>query len=594
MIMLIYLGMIVSMIGVSGLDIKPLTDGIIVSRGSDIRIIEGEWTLLLTIHEDDVAHGLATHAELVMRARTLWGIIRIQNNSVFFTEDRRALMRAKMGLVIGANQTLSYQATSDRERRGVLDFIGTGLNWAFGTATQSQVDALQKAVDAASASQHAIVHNIKELITVVNQTQLEGVDTRRKLSALSTSYDRFVHRENDRWDRFDHNTKLLMMEEYINSLLWLDAAVWKGINRIRALHGSLRAGDFTEELCPASLLMEISRLAAGHGLRALPLNWYYENVHVIPLMIKDGLMTFRVTLPYADDNTYQRYKIRTYAVPIDTAGSRARAAVQPDIALDTANGLWFVPTLCQGHRPQLCRAGPRWRDAYPCERGLITGHAPDRKLCKIVLTNTTATTAAEIREGIFILQTRGEVVRLTCTGQTQRQTTLARGTYKVNITEGCVLAGGRWELHGMVRKYLSAQALLRGIEIPPLDLKEIVRQHINNSRQYQVHLDLKTQYEQYKPNYVKMSDDTDGYPEVLIAHHLSWTAIGLLIIVLCISVYVAIWVYRRRVKIRVFFADALFAKRGAKTGVEGVKYDVKTPDKVQIVPKTESTDTAIV
>ena len=70
MIML-YVVCMIGLIGVNGLDIKPLTDGIMVSRGNNISIIESEWTLLLTIHEDGITHGLATHAKLVTRARTI-------------------------------------------------------------------------------------------------------------------------------------------------------------------------------------------------------------------------------------------------------------------------------------------------------------------------------------------------------------------------------------------------------------------------------------------------------------------------------------------------------------------------------------------
>ena len=244
--------------GMNGLDIRQLSDGIIVTKGQNISIIEGEWTLLLTIHERDVSHGLEAHAELVNRAKSIWNIVNSQNTSLFFTEDRRTLMKAKIGLVIGADPALNYTVLPIRDRRGVLDFVGTGLNWAFGTATQSQVDALQDAVDMARTSQQAIVHNARELIMVVNQTQLEGIDTRRKLLTLSTSYNQFVQAENKRWDRFDQNTRLLMVEEYVNTLLWLDTAVWKGITRIQTLHGSLRAGDLTEELCPVSLLRKIS------------------------------------------------------------------------------------------------------------------------------------------------------------------------------------------------------------------------------------------------------------------------------------------------------------------------------------------------
>ena len=370
--MLLYFGTIVCMLGVNGLDIQQLPDSIIVSKGDNITIIEGEWTLLLTIHEDGIAHQLAAHARLVQRARDLWtDIISVQNTTVFFTPQRQALMRAKIDLVISANHGLRYNLTNNRERRGLLDFVGQGLNWAFGTATEAQIGQLRTAVDKAHKSQEAIVHNIGELITVVNQTQLETRDTRIKLASLATAYDQFIEMENSRWSRFDHNTKLLMMEQYLDSLLWLDTSVWKQISNTQQLHRSLRAGELTGELCPMPLLHQISRHAATHGLKSLPINWYYENIKVEPLMITDGLMTFQVTLPYTNDQVYRRYNIQTFAVPLNDAGSRARVQVQRDIAMDTIDGYWFAPTLCAGRRPQLCHAGPRWKDAYPCERGLL-------------------------------------------------------------------------------------------------------------------------------------------------------------------------------------------------------------------------------
>ena len=173
--------LVLGLYGTNGLSFNRLEDGIIVTRGENLSVIEGEWTLLLTIREDGIVHGLETHAELVDRAKSIWTIVNVQNTSLFLTPDRMKLMKAKVSLVINARPALTYNVSPNRSRRGILDFVGTGLNWAFGTATQAQVDALQEAVDAAGTTQHAIVHNIEELITVVNQTQRQGVDTRRKL-----------------------------------------------------------------------------------------------------------------------------------------------------------------------------------------------------------------------------------------------------------------------------------------------------------------------------------------------------------------------------------------------------------------------------
>ena len=118
----------------------------------------------------------------------------------------------------------------------------------------------------------------------------------------------------------------------------------------------------------------------------MPFEWYYENVQVVPLMIKEGLMTFRVTLPFTDDSIYQRYMIQTFAVPIDDSGSRARARVQEDIAYGDCIGLLVCANAVYGPPTSTMSAGPRWRDAFPCERGLITGHEPDRDMCRITVT----------------------------------------------------------------------------------------------------------------------------------------------------------------------------------------------------------------
>ena len=304
-------------------------------------------------------------------------------------------------------------------------------------------------------------------------------------------------------------------------------------------------------------------------------------------MIKEGLMTFRVTLPYADNDIYQRSAIQTFEVPVDAVGSRARATVQQDIAMQTASGYWFVPTRCQGHRPQLCRAGPRWRDAFPCERGLITGHTPDRDMCQITVTSNNETSAQELSEGTFILQTLGENVRLACTGRAQEQATLDRGVYAITLGEGCILSGGRWALHGILRRYLSATASIKQLEVPRLDLMAIMwALPVANDTMPTVNLDFNIK-EQYKPNYMSMNDN-DGYPEAIIGHHLSWTAIGMITILCILCTCVWIWVFRRRFQIRFFFKDALRGARLAKLRGQGpdhsIKYSVKEPESVIIDP----------
>ena len=298
-------------------------------------------------------------------------------------------------------------------------------------------------------------------------------------------------------------------------------------------------------------------------------------------------MTFGITLPFINTRLYQRYQITTFAVPMNDMGLRARVQVENDITLDTQDGYWFVPTLCVGHRPQLCRAGPKWKDSYPCERGLVTGHLPDREQCVIISTTTNKTTAQEVSEGQFVVQTLGEDIKLACHGRDQEQATLMRGIYSFLIGEGCVLSGERWALHGLVRRYLTAKARVKSIKIPPFDLAAVVdRQSRNNAmKEYQVHLDLPMN-SMSEPHWQSM--DNDGYPEVVIAHHLSWTAIGFIVILCILCIITAVWLYRRRQKIRFFFADALLTKVKARQMKMAVKYDTKEPEVIKLGENVES------
>ena len=126
-------------------------------------------------------------------------------------------------------------------------------------------------------------------------------------------------------------------------------------------------------------------------------------------------------------------------------------------------------------------------------------------------------------------------------------------------------------------------------ELPKLDLKSIMGnlpKDIENNT-FIVNLDIKDN-NMYVPQWQEMNYDNDGYPEALIIHNLSWTAIGLIVILLCITVYVIfVWLYRRRVKIKFFFADTLLAKLGARKECKKVKYSAKAQESVDIIDKDQ-------
>ena len=69
--MLLYFVCMFGLAGANSLRFDKLDDGIIVSHRANVSIIEGEWTVLLTIRESGASYRLDIHKRLAARAKQL-------------------------------------------------------------------------------------------------------------------------------------------------------------------------------------------------------------------------------------------------------------------------------------------------------------------------------------------------------------------------------------------------------------------------------------------------------------------------------------------------------------------------------------------
>ena len=150
--------------------------------------------------------------------------------------------------------------TNSRGRRGLADFVGTGLSLAFGTATAAQIDALRQQITDAVQHQMAVVHNVGRLITLINQQGLEQRETRRQLATFEQAHNAFVRKEVERWAAHSVGNRVLISEQAIGSLTNLDVAMHRELEAITRLHELLRNGQLTEYLLPPTLIRDIARL----------------------------------------------------------------------------------------------------------------------------------------------------------------------------------------------------------------------------------------------------------------------------------------------------------------------------------------------
>ena len=260
---------------------------------------------------------------------------------------------------------------------------------------------------------------------------------------------------------------------------------------------------------------------------------------------------------------------------MNESGLTVQVMVESDIAVHTTEGYWFAPHNCKGWNPELCRTGPLFKNsAYVCERGLITGHAPDSSTCKLKRGRLVQTQAEEVSPGYYVLRTIGEVYQLACKGKRQVQESLQIGTYTIHLHGDCVLSGERWRLKGEIRKFANATANIVKIPVIELDLKEMTPKGwfssvINNTGYDTVEINHNDLNDYVMNDFLPMDIDDNQYTYHYVqgSHHLSWINVFIIVVICIVIVVIGVYAWRKRDKIRFFLADARRAKP-KKTPVE--------------------------
>ena len=235
----------------SGATLTKLPDGIRVYKGPSTRIVEGTWTLLLTIREPGQDYRNDERRSLIKNVNILFDAVRRENETLTLTPKRKKVLLRRLNLIL-LDRDLHYHIdAATRRKRGLVDAGGWLLNKVFGTATQQQIDDVKEQLTRASQRETSVVHNTERLITIVNQTRLEATATRAQLNRLGAAHGQFVEDELARWGTAMAMTRYSLLQQMVESLCDLDEGVNREMLAIDNLRTTIRQGRVTEGFVPS-------------------------------------------------------------------------------------------------------------------------------------------------------------------------------------------------------------------------------------------------------------------------------------------------------------------------------------------------------
>ena len=415
-------------------------------------VVHGEWTIMITIDEPQPP------PDLLPFVRKILAIPAIKDNTSLLQAWLPGWRQRLRRIVKECSQPRRWWRNKhSRQRRGLFNAIGSGLQFLFGTATDDDLDDVRRMVNSLAANQGRIYTQMAQFTTIVNHTYDEIQWNRNQINLISSKFSRIVQELDNkirglavksaaRHRRFDMEMLLAQLEDVSRRFVRSHEA-W--------LHRkeNLEAGRLTENILPPTVLMEILS-QDEEGQMVSPIQWYYEHAEIIPIWTEKYLV-YKTRLPVVLPVQWHYVTLRQWPMPLQEY--QAELVLPSTVLRNTETGELDVSPRCYGARPRVCRRGLISRASiHPCLTRLLADVPSYDPQCAVVLQRRfPMDTVHPIEYNKYILVTDGTELALRCAGTPEQRTQITSGVYELTLAYPCYLHAENWRLTPTYQRFIN-------------------------------------------------------------------------------------------------------------------------------------------
>ena len=243
--------------------VKPLKDGLLITKVDQLQVQSAEWTILVVIEPPTEAPLILSN--VVSLINPLERAFRM--NSITSLDYRSWLARLRfLKSYLRTHKYVSSAPMRPRHtRRGLMNIFGEIGHTLFGLATDSSVEECRQAVNDVRSMQKAVVHQVNRLTTVLNQTQqtvaLNRYNVNKLANFISTSLVPKLHLAlmvlNNTNIRLSLLERTFYFERTISLLEQVTTSYIGSVRRYSRQKASLEVGRLTEDILPIPQLREV-------------------------------------------------------------------------------------------------------------------------------------------------------------------------------------------------------------------------------------------------------------------------------------------------------------------------------------------------
>ena len=276
--------------------LQSVQDGIIVNTPEPIKVVRGQWRIILVLKDPNVGHALKEKEQIRTIAQELLykmehhtdcddrqAIDQHGNPSKFCMEPRSRRSLINKLKLITADPSEAFKidiakSGTNRRRRGWLNIGGSILKKVFGTATVSDINGIKKAIAQTRQQDRHWGHITEGLVTVVDHARKEQTRERKRVNIMYEQLNRLHDTSVNTFNLLNLLDKQILINEHVDYLFLILQEIQREEQHKARIIQDLEAGRLTETLLPTELLEQIFRQVDVMNLDNLPIIWYYENI----------------------------------------------------------------------------------------------------------------------------------------------------------------------------------------------------------------------------------------------------------------------------------------------------------------------------
>ena len=464
-------------------ELTRLNDGILVNKKEDVRTLALQYEVIITIQPPTWPPDVLTAIQQ-LRGR----VVDVMTIHTLNIEDRTNWLSRLDMMLHKVSKNLTMNIVYNRHKRSLFGVIGKLSKSLFGTATEGDVQRIATVLQQNSNAQNKVIHQVNELLTIVNHSNAEIQVNRDRLNLLTNITRKTIQHIQDivsETNKLANKLKSMrvnmMFEEAISQFEHCVSTIEEQHNLYHRQKIQLEAERFTHELLGRAELNNILRQHHGGNIAVIqPLNWYYMYCVAEPIWTGKDLV-YRVILPLVNRDAIVKYRLQTFPVRHNTSRTTTRLNVEEQVAIDKATG-WVLKVFdCVGQNPEVCRSNIAVPSRDNCELSIIIGRKRGYSSCKVTLTNQAEyDDVTEIAESHYAIQSSGGIVEIRCQGKIPRRVDMSPGVYLLHVRPECMYATDRWMLKPIPYVKGRIDIKFASVKIPNINVRDVVQGYIKN------------------------------------------------------------------------------------------------------------------